>query len=112
MTFLLSRIIVPHSRGRKGTVWRLGGECMIGVMEFRLLMRTEQSRGGRSRFATLLEVNQALTTGSRLRGGLERVLEILRTSEGAARGALVLDGQADDPGAELAKFLEQMAGSP
>jgi Nif-specific regulatory protein len=56
--------------------------------------RTERSPGGRSRFSTLLDMNQALTTGGRLRGGLERVLEILRISEGVARGALVLDGQS------------------
>jgi len=56
--------------------------------------RTERSPGGRSRFSTLLDMNQALTTGGRLRGGLERVLEILRTSEGVSRGALVLGGQS------------------
>ena len=45
---------------------------------------------GAGRFSALLEINQALAMNGKLRGGLERVLDVLRRHEEMVRAALVV----------------------
>ena len=70
-------------------------------------MRTQTARSSRIRTSTLLDINQALTTGSKLRSGFERVLDILRRSDDFVRGSVMLMG---GPGGSL--YPEASLGVP